>query len=171
MKTLLKDTANKAVAGQASQEDVLKNIESMITRMRGVKRKLAASAQEEAQIHDQVGARVSHLEELYSMNTVDDVRYEAWNRKRLDRLMTDYMLRHGYIESASGLALDRGIEKLVDVDTFVSMSRIRDSLLGGSVIEALAWCSENKKELRKMEVSFPFGIYSFYLTTCASSVS
>jgi macrophage erythroblast attacher len=124
----------------------------MIARMRGVRRKLATHAEEESRLHEQLAARVTHLDELYTMRSVDDVKYEAWSRKRLDRLLADYLLRHGYNESAGALATDRGMENLVDVDTFVSMSRIREALKSGSATEALAWCTENKKELRKMEV-------------------
>ena len=32
------------------------------------------------------------------------------------------------------------------------MSKIRESLENGSVTEALAWCNDNKKELRKLQV-------------------
>lgn len=124
----------------------------MISRMRGVKRKLGACAEEEARLHEQTAARIAHLDELYSMRSVDDVKYEAWSRKRLDRLLADYLWRHGYTESARELASEKGMGDLVDVDTFVGMSRIREALLNGSVAEALAWCTENKKELRKMEV-------------------
>ena len=153
VKTLLKDTANAAVTGAAQQDDVLKNIDAMLARMRGVKRKLTSYATEEARLHNQVEARISHLADLYAMNTVEDVKYEAWNRRRLDRLLADYLLRHGYNRSAAELAKERDMEDLVDVETFVSMSRVRESLVDQSVNEALAWCTENKKELRKMEVN------------------
>jgi macrophage erythroblast attacher len=132
---------------------VLKNLDAMISRMRGVKRKLGSYAEEEGRLHTQTAARIQHLDELYSMRSVDDVKYEAWSRKRLDRLLADYLLRHGYNHSASELASEKNMENLVDVETFVGMSRIREALLNGSVTEALAWCTENKKELRKMEVS------------------
>lgn len=88
------------------------------------------------------------------MQSLDDVKYEEWSRTRLDRLLVDYLLRHGYKESAEALAREKGIGELVDVETFVQMSRIRESLRNGRVNEALAWCNENKKELRRMEVSF-----------------
>ena len=87
------------------------------------------------------------------MQSLDDVRYEEWSRTRLDRLLVDYLLRNGYKESATALAQEKGIEELVDVETFVQMSRIRESLRNGRVTEALAWCNDNKKELRRMEVS------------------
>lgn len=152
LKTLLKDSATSAVSGRASQQDVLKNIDAMIARMRGVKRKLTACAEEESRLHTQTAARIAHLDELYSIRTVEDVKYEAWSRRRLDRLLADYLLRRGFIQTAAELARERKMENLVDVDTFVNMSRIREALLRGSVAEALAWCTENKKELRKMEV-------------------
>jgi len=86
------------------------------------------------------------------MQSLEDVNYEEWSRTRLDRLLVDYLLRYGYKDSASALAKEKGIEELVDVETFVQMSRIRESLQNGRVTEALAWCNENKKELRRMEV-------------------
>jgi macrophage erythroblast attacher len=124
----------------------------MIARMRGVKRKLSAHADEEGRLHDQTGARIRHLDEMYSLHTYEDVKYEAWSRQRLDRLIADYFLRQGFLESARLLAKERDMEKLVDVETFENMGRIRLALLDGSVVEALAWCQDNKKELRKMEV-------------------
>ncbi|KAF5716119.1 macrophage erythroblast attacher [Fusarium globosum] len=156
LKTLLKDSATAAVSGRASQQDVLRNIDAMVSRMRGLKRKLNASAAEEARLHAQTAARISHLDELYKMDTVEDVKYETWSRKRLDRLLADYLLRHGYKDTAKELAEQRGITDLVDIDTFVAASRIRDSLLKQSVVEALAWCNDNKKELRKMESKLEF---------------
>lgn len=88
------------------------------------------------------------------MQSLDDVKYEEWSRTRLDRLLVDYLLRYGYKESASALAREKGIGELVDVETFVQMSRIRESLRSGRVTEALAWCIENKKDLKKMDVCF-----------------
>jgi len=90
------------------------------------------------------------------MQSLDDVKYEAWSRTRLDRLLVDYLLRNGYKESATALAQEKEIEKLVDIDAFVQMNRIRESLRSGRVVEALAWCSENKKELRRMDSNLEF---------------
>lgn len=134
----------------------------MISRMRGVKRKLTTYADDEARLHAHATARIAHLDELYSLRSVEDVRYEAWSRRRLDRLLADYLLRHGYTKSAVELARERGMDELVDIDTFVSMSRIRDALTNRSVVDALVWCTENKKELRKMEVSHTAAKHSVF---------
>ncbi len=128
----------------------------MLVKMRGLKRKLTAAAEEEDRLYRQMDSRVAHFRELADLNTVDDVKYEAWSRQRLDRLLVDYMLRHGYDSSATALADERGMQDLVDVDTFVVMSKIRKSLEGGSVQDALSWCNENKKELRKMQSNLEF---------------
>ncbi|KAI1415515.1 hypothetical protein F5Y13DRAFT_187008 [Hypoxylon sp. FL1857] len=46
-------------------------------------------------------SRVKHLNELYTMFSVDDVKYEGWNRTRpnkpiADKPIADRRLRHGY---------------------------------------------------------------------------
>lgn len=127
----------------------------MIARVRGVKRKLEGCDQEEARLYRQVGARVKHLTDLGHMHAFEDVKYEQWSRKRLDRLLVDYLMRQGYGQSARALAKDKGVGDLVDIDTFEHMNRIRQSLLNKNVKDALDWCTENKKELRKMDVGQP----------------
>ena len=152
VRSALKTAADASLNGQASPDEVLKNVDSMLIRMRGLKRKLTACAEEEARLRHVSQCRIKHLAELDKMQTLDDVKYEGWSRTRLDRLMVDYLLRNGYEESATALAREKNIEDLVDVETFVQMNKIKQSLLDGKVPEALAWCTENKKELKKMEV-------------------
>ncbi|OTB07188.1 hypothetical protein M426DRAFT_318215 [Hypoxylon sp. CI-4A] len=158
VRNTLKETATGCVNGRTTQADVLRSLDGMIARMRGVKRKLTAFADEETRLHRHEEARVRHVSALYGMHGVDDVRYEAWSRTRLDRLLVDYLLRQGYGESARALAREKGIEQLVDLDTFEQMSRIRKCLLSRSVTEALAWCTagDTKKELRKMGSDLEF---------------
>ncbi|KAJ2977956.1 hypothetical protein NUW58_g7648 [Xylaria curta] len=158
VKETLKRTATESVSGRISPPDVIKTLDSMIARMRGVKRKLTAFSDEEKRLHQHEEARVKHLAELYDMYSIDDVKYEGWSRTRLDRLLTDYMLRQGYIDSARALAERRQMELLVDVDTFEQMNRIRQCILNGSVQEALTWCTagDTKKELRKMDSNLEF---------------
>ncbi|KAI3399070.1 hypothetical protein diail_7870 [Diaporthe ilicicola] len=156
IKKELKDSANATLKGSASPDDVLQNLDTMIARMRGVKRKLENCDQEESRLYRQVGARVKHLSDLQHMHAFEDVKYEHWSRKRLDRLLVDYLMRQGYGQSARALAKDKGVVDLVDIDTFEQMNRIRQSLLNKNVKDALDWCTENKKELRKMDSNLEF---------------
>ncbi|KUI60127.1 Protein FYV10 [Cytospora mali] len=132
VKKQLRDTANAALNGGATPDDVLRNLDTIIARMRGVKRKLEACSQEEARLYQQLGARSRHLGDLTGMHAFEDVKYEHWSRKRLDRLMVDYLMRQGYSKSARALAADKGIGDLVDIETFEQMNRIRQSLLNRS---------------------------------------
>jgi len=152
IKTSLKDATTGCFNGKSSQDDLVRNLDDMIAQAKALKRKLAACAEEENRLLNQERARITHVEDLYSINSFDDVKYESWSRTRLDRLMVDFMLRSGCGNSAAALAEERGIQELADVETLVSMNRIRESLKKGSVQEALVWCSQNKKELRKMDV-------------------
>ncbi|KAH8602490.1 macrophage erythroblast attacher protein-like protein [Bisporella sp. PMI_857] len=156
IKTSLKETTSIALNGSATPDDVLKNVDSMLARMRGLKRKLQACSEEDSRLQQQAQSRIQHLGELYNMQSLDDVKYEGWSRTRLDRLLVDYLLRHGYKDSATALAKEKNIEDLVDVETFVQMGRIRESLQNGRVNEALAWCTENKKDLKKLDSNLEF---------------
>ena len=77
------------------------------------------------------------------------MKYEEWSRVRLNRLLVDYLLRMGYVESAKALAKEKGIEELVDVDVFVQAHRVEESLRRGSTVEALAWCREHAVLMKK----------------------
>ncbi|KAI0168641.1 CTLH/CRA C-terminal to lish motif domain-containing protein [Pestalotiopsis sp. NC0098] len=158
IRNTLKETAQAAVSSPPPTEDVLRSIDSMLARARGVKRKLTGFAEEERRLYRHEAARVKHLSEIYSMQSFDDVKYETWSRTRLQRMLVDYLLRQGYGESARMLARDGRIEELVDVETFEQMARISSSLRNGSVTEALAWCTagDTKKELRKMDSNLEF---------------
>ena len=68
---------------------------------------------------------------------------------RLNRLLVDYLLRMGYVQSARALAKEKGIEELVDVDVFVQAHRVEESLRRGSTVEALAWCREHAVLMKK----------------------
>ena len=72
---------------------------------------------------------------------------------RLDRLLVDYMLRHGYSKSAEVLARERNIEALVDREVFLQCHAIEQSLKRRETADCLKWCSDNRQALKKMNVS------------------
>ena len=155
----LKKAANAAVTQSSSPDEILKNLDAMVARMQGLKRKLESCAEEDERLRSHSLARIEHLSELYTIPTLDDVKYEKWSRVRLNRLLADYLLRNGYCKSAAALAEAKGIEKLVDMSTFLRMNDVKESLKEQRFTEALAWCAENKKELRKTDVSSPYYIF------------
>ncbi|KAH0566311.1 GID complex subunit containing RING finger motif [Trichoglossum hirsutum] len=148
----LRTTANSALTDEATPPQTLASLDNMITRMQGLKRKLESLHGEEKCIHEQSRKRIQHLQDLYEIPSLVDVKYDEWSRVRLNRLLVDYLLRNGYSASARELAKGRGIEDLVDIEVFAQCNRIQDSLRKGSTQECLAWCQENKQSLRKNNV-------------------
>ena len=124
----------------------------MIARMQTFKRKLQTVQEEEQELQRQSRKRIQHLQDLYDIPSLADVKYDQWSRKRLDRLLVDYLLRHGYGNSAEKLAERKGIKDLVDLETFSQCQKISDSLEKGETKEALAWCAENRTALKKLGV-------------------
>lgn len=122
----------------------------MIARMKTLKRKLQVLHDEEQAIQAHSQKRIRHLQDLYEIQSLADVKYDEWSRVRLDRLMVDYLLRAGYSNSAACLAKEKDIEDLVDLDVFVQCQRVADGLEKGETKEALMWCTENRTALKKI---------------------
>lgn len=156
-------TATSAANAGAPKEETLAHIDGMITRMRGLKRKLEVLEEERELLNQQAKARILHMKELWSIPTMADVKYDDWSRVRLNRLLVDYMLRKGYINSAKALAKEKGIEPLVDVEVFARVNSIASSLRGGSLTEALSWCSEHKQLMKKSSGSSASSSLEFQL--------
>lgn len=121
----------------------------MLTKMTTLKRKLETLREEEERLHSSTTARLAHLQDLHSISSLSDVKYETWSRVRVSRLLVDYLLREGYTASAAHLAASKGIEELVDVEAWVACQKVERSLREGSVALALEWCREHGKELKK----------------------
>ncbi|KAI9853536.1 MAG: GID complex subunit containing RING finger motif [Vezdaea acicularis] len=151
----LSDTANASLTGESSAQSAA-SLDAMINRMQGLKRKLENLHEEEKVIYKHSRKRIEHLQNLYEIPSLLDVKYDEWSRIRLNRLLVDYMLRNGYADSAKALALDRNIEDLVDMEVFIQCSRIQESLKNQRTQECLAWCNENKQALKKINSSLEF---------------
>lgn len=103
----LKTTAEKCMSKEAETPETLTSLDNMIARMQGLKRKLEVQRDEEKIVHESSRKRIQHLQDLYNIPSLTDVKYDEWSRIRLDRLLVDYLLRSGYIESAKALAKDK----------------------------------------------------------------
>ena len=150
------EIANKGITSSLSSDakkpdDALASLDATLARAQNLKRKLEALHNEEKQLHRQQKARVEHLQALHEIPSLADVKYDSWAHQRLDRLLVDYLLRQGYVDSARQLAAERHAEDLTDVPVFEECGRIEHSLRQGRLQEALSWCTENKQALKKTE--------------------
>jgi macrophage erythroblast attacher len=146
----LKDTANASLSSTQTPDQTLASLDAMIARMQTLKRKLQVLHEEEQTIQAHSQKRIKHLQDLYEIPSLADVKYDEWSRVRLDRLMVDYLLRAGYSKSAASLGKEKGIEDLVDLDVFVQCQKVADSLERGETKDALMWCTENRTALKKI---------------------
>lgn len=146
----LKDAANAALSSSQTPDQTLASLDAMIQRMQTFKRKIEKLHSEEETLQEHTAKRIRHLQELYEIPSLVDVKYDQWARTRLDRLMVDYLLRSGYSKTAASLAETKHISHLIDLDVFVNCHKIASSLNRGEAKEALAWITENKNSLRKL---------------------
>ncbi|KAL4883100.1 CTLH/CRA C-terminal to lish motif domain-containing protein [Aspergillus karnatakaensis] len=152
----LKEAAKASMSKNQSPDQALATLDAMISRMQGLKRKMENLQQEEKKIHHQSRKRIQHLDQLYHIPNLTDVKYDQWSRVRLDRLVVDHMLRSGYTESAQQLAREKNIEELVDLNVFIQCQRVAESLRHGETKDALQWCNENKAALKKSQYNLEF---------------
>jgi len=132
---------------------VISNIDQALNTLNTLKQRLIALNESNKSLIQKSDARISHLEELYGFRSLADVKYEEWSRIRLDRMLADNMLRQGFIESAKDLASEKHISDLVDVEIFEGVNRIEKSLRVDKKVDlALAWCADNKSNLKKLQV-------------------
>lgn len=142
--------------GSTDGPAAVKPLDAMIQRLHTLKRKMESLHEEEQILHEASRRRLSHLNDLYEMNSLADVKYDQWSAVRLDRLLVEYMVRQGYSESAGALAKEKGIEELVDLGVFDRCERVRRSLKGGNLDECLGWCAEYKVVMKKTDTRLEF---------------
>ncbi|KAL8764240.1 MAG: hypothetical protein Q9184_000209 [Pyrenodesmia sp. 2 TL-2023] len=152
----LKNAANDSLSGKKRPSETLDSLDSMINRMKNLKRKMEGFHEEEETLHRQTRKRLEHLHDLYQIPSLADVKYDDWSRVRLNRLLVDYLLRSGYGESATALAKEKEIEDLVDLSVFVQCHKVEESLRRGSTQECLVWCSEHRELTRKTHNALEF---------------
>jgi hypothetical protein len=98
-KTLI-DEAGEALdslSTSGSKEEQLQQIDQLVSRLQGLKRKLTDVSQQEEGDAMRCKARLEHLQQLGAASKGSVV---LWNKQRLDRLLVDHMLRSGNQASA-----------------------------------------------------------------------
>lgn len=137
----------------ANPRDAEASIDAATARLKTLRAKLQSLDKTQRTLVGQSDARLAHAEDLYAVQSLTDAGYEKWSRTRLDRLLVDYMARNGFVRSAKQLIEDKGLRGLVDVDEFEAVGRIVHSLRVDHRVDlAMAWCGENKQNLRKLLV-------------------
>jgi macrophage erythroblast attacher len=101
------DDASEALAGLtaaagASQEQQLQQLDQLVLRLQGIKRKMADVRLQEI---DEAMRCKLRLEHLALLGRPAKGAVIPWSKKRLDRVLADHMLRSGHHKSAGGAVL------------------------------------------------------------------
>ncbi|WAR22448.1 MAEA-like protein [Mya arenaria] len=128
-------------------------LDSMVEKLKMLKRKADESISEELETARMIKRRVDHLKEAEHLH--ENTR-PLWQKKRLDRMLVEYFLRAGYYSTALKLAQHSDIEDLTNIDLFMNSKAVEESLINHETAPCLAWCYENKSKLRKLKSSLEF---------------
>ncbi|KAK4769285.1 hypothetical protein SAY86_027435 [Trapa natans] len=139
-----------ADSADISRDEAVNRLQSLVSRLQGLKRKLEEGSRTENLQAQRCRARIDHLE------SADPDNLSEWHSTRLKRILVDYMLRMSYYETAAKLAGSSNIMDLVDLDVFQEAKRVIEALQNREVGPALTWCSENKSRLKKSKSIFEF---------------
>lgn len=143
---------------QGSSDKSLEKVSEMLSRVRGLKRKISSLRENQDETISQTKARVNYLDDLCTIESIESPEYEAWSKRRLDVLLVDYFLRNGYIETAKMHTTTKGIDPLVDINVLLQCSKIEKSLFNRNTTECLAWCQDNKTYLKKIRSNLDFEV-------------
>ncbi|EFJ07304.1 hypothetical protein SELMODRAFT_133748 [Selaginella moellendorffii] len=133
---------------EVSRDAAIKQLDSCVNRLSGLKRKLQEMHDAEEQNLQRSRARLDHLS--------DFCKDPKWKKTKLDRILVDYLLRSSYINTATKLVEHSSIQDLADVGLFAEAQQIIEGLKRKSCTYALNWCSENKGKLKKTLSVFEF---------------
>ncbi|KAK4720827.1 hypothetical protein R3W88_011060 [Solanum pinnatisectum] len=139
-----------ATESDMSRDDAVHHLNSLVSRLQGLKRKSEEGSRTENLQAQRCRARLDHLESADPENLSD------WHNTRLNRILVDYMLRMSYYNTAVKLAESSNIQDLVDIDVFHEAKKVIDALQNKEVTPALAWCADNKSRLKKSKSKFEF---------------
>ncbi|KAJ2368644.1 GID complex subunit containing RING finger motif [Coemansia sp. RSA 2611] len=144
-------------SGDMDGEEADAALGGLISRLGTLKRKLAEAKHEEAQLIRRSKQRAADLGELSGFESAGQAEFQRWSRARLDRVLIDYMLRTGNVNTAQKLAAANGLEHFADSSLFALVMATEHELRDQhSCHGALQWCGENRSALRKLDSALEF---------------
>ncbi|KAK0524159.1 GID complex subunit containing RING finger motif, partial [Tilletia horrida] len=103
-------------------------LDASIKRLRALKRRLAQLNAQTKTCLTTAAARYAHLHDLHAVVSTADPAFQSWSATRLNRILVDYMLRHGAKQAAAQLTASARIPSLVDTALFAEIDKIEASL-------------------------------------------
>ncbi|XP_018006816.1 E3 ubiquitin-protein transferase MAEA isoform X2 [Hyalella azteca] len=130
-------------------------IRGVMSQVSSLKRKAREAVAGEVECARAVRRRIEHLDQAGKGSAAARA---AWESTRIDRLITDFLLREGCYRTAKKLVELRNIKSLTNLGLFENAYEVEQSLERRDVSKCLAWCHENKTKLKKLNSSLEFNI-------------
>lgn len=145
--------ASQAAAGATVKDEAVAALDSFISKLQGIKRKLESMGEAESAEAQRCKARLEHLVNIAAPTKDEHV---SWNRQRVDRLLADHLLRNGYFNAAQQLVRAIGIAPLAELHLFEGVYPVLEALRKRDCGPALDWCAQNQQRLRKLKSKLEF---------------
>ncbi|CAI5506079.1 unnamed protein product [Closterium sp. Naga37s-1] len=81
---------------------------------------------------------------------------QEWKQQRLQRVLVDYLMREGHLETAGKLAQELHLQEWVDSGVYESMLAISSALHQQDCAPALHWCSLHRSRLKRLKSGLEF---------------
>ncbi|TIA89893.1 hypothetical protein E3P99_01860 [Wallemia hederae] len=135
-------------------------IDALIKKAQNLKARLTVLESAQQECFNQLQYRCAHIKStlLDGYHSNDAQLVENFKHLRLQRWIIDWCLRNNRIDLSKLLTANSNIEQLIDVELFQEIIQIESDLLNNDCNSALAWCSDNKLTLRKLNIQFEFDL-------------
>eukprot|EP00039_Didymoeca_costata_P006713 m.92688 g.92688 ORF g.92688 m.92688 type:complete len:204 (-) comp13360_c0_seq2:1433-2044(-) len=122
----LKEVTQKIVSLSTSNDNNENHIKAtlagLLDTLKSLQTQLEISAKEEHTIMECLLQRIDHVKAGENASSESDIK--LWCKKRLDRILIDYLLREGRYETAEQYAKAKDLEILVDINMFETCRRV-----------------------------------------------
>ena len=102
------------ISQRLTQEDELRKnpnlVKELITRLKTLKKRVGEQRELEQIAAKRAKTRLSYLEDLFEIPSVDSDAYDRWSKTRLSHMIVDYLARQGFSQTALKLSQDANIE-------------------------------------------------------------
>lgn len=142
-----------------SAGEITRLLGGVVERLQVLKRKADESISDELSAVQACKRRLDHVRQAIIHIIPRDLQtayFNEWKQTRLDRMIIEHFLRLGYYETAECLAVRKDIRELTNLDIFQTTRDVEEDLRQHQTAKCIAWCSDNKSKLRKINSTIEF---------------
>ncbi|KAL4109462.1 hypothetical protein PRIC1_001162 [Phytophthora ramorum] len=143
-------------------DDAIDKLAELAQKLRELKQSAKSKVLEQQTDLESCASRARYLETLEEAKIGGDPsvpsrhEHHAEEHAMNDRLIADYLLRRGYLESAKIIKDTKDIAHLVDHELHAQCQAVLKDLRGHQTTSAIAWCSQNGSRLRRLQSTLEF---------------